>query len=108
MLVEFAPGLRFRLRPGQNHLALPPGYYHARLWSQYTFWHVGKATLDIDTTRGPVRFFYAAPHTIYHSGAAGFHPQERPGGSWRTAYYLLALLGLVLSLILLFVVLTHF
>ena len=84
MAVEFAPGLRYSLRPGRNDLQLPPGRYRAQLWCQYGVWQVGKATIDIDTTRGPVWFHYAAPTTIYHQGAAGFAPQQRAGGAATT------------------------
>ncbi|WP_139347649.1 hypothetical protein [Nocardia donostiensis] len=79
MMVEFAPGLRFLLHPGNNQLFLPPGRYRAQLWSQYTFWRVGRAELDIDTTRGPVWLSYTTPRTIYGAGVAGFHPQARRG-----------------------------
>ncbi|MEV6324780.1 hypothetical protein AB0M45_26875 [Nocardia sp. NPDC051787] len=81
MRVEFASGLRFELRPGRNQVFVPPGRYRVQLWSQFTLGKVGKATLDIDTTRGPVWFHYATPHSIYSAGAAGFHPQDRPGST---------------------------
>ncbi|WP_306359415.1 hypothetical protein [Nocardia sp. CC227C] len=81
MLVEFAPGLRFGLRPGENRIMLPTGCFRAQLWSQYAFWSVGRAALDIDTSRGPVWFYYAAPHTIYSAGAADFRVCTRPGAA---------------------------
>lgn len=81
MLVEFGPGLRFQLQPGQNQVLLAPGAYRAELYCQYAWMRVGRATLDIDTRYGPVWFSYAAPYTIYSAGAAGFQPQERPGRS---------------------------
>ncbi|WP_459546016.1 hypothetical protein [Nocardia sp. X0981] len=95
MLVEFAPGHRFLLNPGRNQFWLPPGRYHVQLWSQYAAWRAGKATIDIDTTRGPVWFHYAAPMTIYHRGAAGFQPQQRPGKTFDTALITLLLLCVV-------------
>ncbi|SUD48141.1 Uncharacterised protein [Nocardia otitidiscaviarum] len=79
MLVEFAPGLRFDLRPGENRIMLPVGRFRAQLWSRYALWSVGRAVLDIDTTRGPVWLYYAAPRTIYSAGAADFRECERPG-----------------------------
>lgn len=99
VLVEFAPGLRFRLQQGRNRILLPPGCFRADLWSQYTFWRVGKASVDVDTTRGPVYFHYSSPHTIYHRGAAGYQPQERPGKAvarvWTITYWSLLVAGLL-------------
>ncbi|WP_280414308.1 hypothetical protein [Nocardia carnea] len=101
VMVEFAPGYRFKLRKGRNQVLLPPGRFRAQLWSQYTFWQVGKASLDVDTTRGPVYFHYASPHTIYHRGAAGYEPQQRPGlkvaRAWTIAYWSLLAAGLLLA-----------
>ncbi|MFC6014051.1 hypothetical protein [Nocardia lasii] len=78
MIAQFTPELVVELRPGFNEFQLPPGYYRVQLWSQYV-WKAGKATLDIDATRGPVHFHYAAPYTLYSAGSAGFTPLERPG-----------------------------
>ncbi|MEV6557521.1 hypothetical protein AB0M22_17515 [Nocardia sp. NPDC051756] len=78
-VADFGYGVRYSLARGRNHVMVPPGRYRVMLYSQYTFWQVGKAWLDIDTTRGPVLFHYASPYTIYSAGAAGFEPQQRPG-----------------------------
>ncbi|PXX59686.1 hypothetical protein DFR70_11168 [Nocardia tenerifensis] len=79
MVADFGYGLRYSLAPGRNHVMVPPGHYRVQLYSQYTWWQVGKALLDIDTTRGPVQLYYTPPYTIYSAGAAGFWPQQRPG-----------------------------
>ncbi|WP_336085016.1 hypothetical protein [Nocardia sp. SSK8] len=92
MLAEFAPGFVVELGPGLNQVQLAPGRYRVQLWSQYVVWKVGKATLDIDTTRGPVHFHYAAPHTLYSPGAAGFHPVARPGRNLLIGFYAVAFL----------------
>lgn len=109
-LAEFAPDRRHPLTPGRNDFSLPPGRYHVQLWSQYTFWRVGKATIDIDTTRGPVLFHYAVPYTIYHRGAAGFEPQERAGKTANTVMTVvgvgsvaLAFLSMAMTIVLAFV-----
>ncbi|WP_280402436.1 hypothetical protein [Nocardia carnea] len=64
---------------------------------------MGKASLDVDTTRGPVLFHYASPHTIYHRGAAGYEPQQRPGLSvaraWTIGYWSLIAAGLLLAVL---------
>ncbi|MFF2088465.1 hypothetical protein ACFVVM_32170 [Nocardia sp. NPDC058176] len=92
MMAEFAPGFVVELRTGVNQFQLAPGHYRVQLWSQYALWRVGHATLDIDTTRGPVHFHYASPHTLYSSGAAGFTPQERPGKNIQFLVFAVALL----------------
>lgn len=107
-LVEFAPGHRYVLTAGRNEFMLPPGRYRARLWSQYAFWRVGKAALDIDTTNGPVLLHYAVPYTLYHRGAAGFTPQERRGRTANTVVRVVGLVGGTLAVlaVLLAVILT--
>lgn len=107
-LVEFAPGHRYVLTTGRNDFSLPPGRYRAELWSQYAFWRVGKATLDIDTTNGPVLFHYAVPYTLYHRGAAGFTPQERQGRTANTVVRVVGLVGgtLAIAAVVLAVILT--
>ncbi|APE33451.1 hypothetical protein BOX37_05120 [Nocardia mangyaensis] len=91
MMAEFAPGHVVELRPGPNHFQLLPGHHRVQLWSQYA-WRCGRATLDIDTTRGPVHLYYAAPYTIHSRGAAGFVPQERPGMRAKIAIFATAIL----------------
>lgn len=98
-LVEFAPGRRFVLTTGRNDFSLPPDRYRVELWSQYAFWRVGKATIDIDTTRGPVLFHYAVPYTIYHRGAAGFGPQERAGRTANTVMVVVVVGSVVLAFV---------
>jgi hypothetical protein len=107
-LAEFTPGHRFVLRTGRNEFSLPPGRYHVQLWSQYAFWRVGKATIDIDTTYGPVLFHYAVPYTLYHRGAAGFEPQQRQGKSAETVMKVVAVTcgSLAVLMVLFAVVLT--
>ncbi|MBF6209614.1 hypothetical protein IU433_05390 [Nocardia puris] len=93
MMAEIAPlGLRIRVEHGLGSITLPPGHYTIHFWSQYVLWRVGKASLNFDTTRGPVWLYYAAPHTIYSAGAAGFEPQQRPGRSGLYVIFGLALL----------------
>jgi hypothetical protein len=108
-LVEFEPDRRFVLTTGRNDFLLPPARYRVELWSQYAFWRVGKATIDIDTTRGPVLFHYAVPYAIYHRGAAGFGPRERAGRTANTVMtvvgvgsVVLAFLSVVLAVLLAF------
>lgn len=98
MRAELAPGHVVELREGPNHFQLPPGQHRIQMWSQYA-WRVGHATLDIDTTRGPVQLFYAAPHTLYSPGAAGFTPQDRPGRRVQVAIYAFAFLVPVLAIL---------
>ncbi|WP_280244650.1 hypothetical protein [Nocardia abscessus] len=58
---------------------------------------LGRAFLDIDTTRGPVHFFYAPPYTIWSQGAAGFRPVQRPGRGALAVIIALAVIPLVLG-----------
>ncbi|MFF3227185.1 hypothetical protein ACFYV7_30610 [Nocardia suismassiliense] len=81
MVADFGYGLQYPLAQGRNRVLVPRGRYRVLLYSQYTWWQVGKAWLDIDTTHGPTMFYYAPPYTIYSAGAAGFGPQQRPGRS---------------------------
>lgn len=107
MFIEFVPGWRFHLSPGRNVLALPPGRYHAQLFSQYTFFRVGRAELVIDARPGrTVLVHYVAPYTIYSRGRAGYGalPNGRPGLGALLAIFALAavipLLALMLGLVL--------
>ncbi|WP_327117286.1 hypothetical protein OHB12_07055 [Nocardia sp. NBC_01730] len=93
--VDFGRGLHFELWEGRNDLALPPGRFRAQLYSG-GWMRVGRAFLDIDTTRGPVNFFYAPPYTIWSQGAAGFHPVERPGRGALAVIIALVVVTLVL------------
>ncbi|MEV4130452.1 hypothetical protein [Nocardia sp. NPDC049707] len=101
MMVEFAPGLRFELHPGQNHFSLLPGRYRVRLWSGYGFGFgdTGKATLDIDATGGPVWIYYAAPYFDLGRGAAGFEPQRRRIGVIHVAILCFVVLCMLLTLL---------
>jgi hypothetical protein len=96
MYVDFGRGLHFQLLEGRNDLALPPGRFRAQLYSG-GWMRLGRAFLDIDTTRGPVHFFYAPPYTIWSKGAAGFHPVQRPGRGALTVIIALAVIPLVLG-----------
>jgi hypothetical protein len=51
MYVDFGRGLHFELREGRNDLAVPPGRFRAQLYSG-GWMRLGRAFLDIDTTRG--------------------------------------------------------
>lgn len=97
MYVDFGHGLHFELREGRNDLALPPGRFRAQLYSG-GWMRVARAFLDIDTTRGPVHFFYAPPYTVLSRGAAGFHPVQRPGRGVLTVIIALAVIPLALGI----------
>lgn len=75
MMIEFAPGMRYQLRPGVNEFVLPVGVYRAMLWSQYTFMAVATTQLIVDTTGGrDVRIHYVAPMSIYGQARCGYGP----------------------------------
>ena len=81
MLVEFAPGMQLTLGPSRRHqFFLAPGVYHAKFYTRYFTFKVGRAEAVFDTRSGrPVYVAYAAPYTIWTRGRAGYPPQKRGG-----------------------------
>ncbi len=100
MYVEVAPGRIVQLRPGRNELELPCGRRRLRFYSQYWFFQVGRAELDVDARPGqPLWLHYAAPYLIYSRGRAGFGQLGRRPGAAAAAMILGSALLLPLALV---------
>lgn len=72
-------GFPVGLRWGANHVSVPPGVHHVKIWMPW-FWRFGQAEITVDNRADPAAtIYYAAPYVSFGSGAIGFTPVKSPG-----------------------------